>query len=88
MLQIATLVPIIVGISQVVKNTGFPPRFIPALNLIIGIAISFLSFPELNVSEIIIQGLVVGLSAGGIYDQTKNLQPVFKKQEIEIEDES
>jgi len=77
MLQVATLVPIIVGISQVVKNTGFPSKFIPLLNLVLGIGLTFLSFDGLAWHEQVIQGLMVGLSACGIYDQSKSLQPTF-----------
>jgi len=77
MLQVAALVPVIVGISQVVKNTGFPSKFIPVLNLLLGIGLTFLSFDSLVWHEQILQGLMVGLSACGIYDQSKSLQPTF-----------
>lgn len=83
MIQIATLIPIIVGLSQVIKNMGFPSRFIPLLNLVLGIGISFLAFEGIQWHEKIIQGFVVGLSASGIYDQSKNLNPTSSNTDDE-----
>ena len=80
MLQVATLIPIIVGISQVIKNIGFPSKFIPLLNVLIGVGISFLVFEGIGWHEQVLQGLVVGLSASGIYDQSKNLNQTFTKE--------
>ncbi|MCL1951152.1 MAG: hypothetical protein FWF59_15635 [Turicibacter sp.] len=80
MVQVATLIPMIVGISQVIKNMGCPGKWIPLINLFIGVALSFLVFHGLQWHEQIMQGLVVGLSAGGIYDQSKNLNETFTKQ--------
>jgi len=81
MMQIATLIPIIVGLSQVLKNIGLPGKYIPLLNIVLGIAISLLAFENLAWNEQILQGLIVGLSAGGIYDQSKNLNQAFAKSD-------
>jgi len=73
MLQLASLIPMIVGISQAIKNCGVPGRFIPLINIFTGILISFFFFSDLGIADSILFGIVAGLSAAGLYDQSKNV---------------
>jgi len=62
---------LIIGISEIVKNLGFNVKFIPLLNLVLGIAAGV----GLNMDDItkgIFVGLAVGLSASGLYSGVKN----------------
>lgn len=72
-----SLVPMVVGISQVLKNAGVPAKLIPLVNLVLGVGISLIFFADLGIKDSILQGLVAGLSAGGMYDQSRNLANAF-----------
>lgn len=64
-------VPIVIGLVEVLKKTGLPNRMLPLLALILGILYSFFVFPI--GTEAVLQGLVVGLAAQGLYRGTKVL---------------
>ena len=68
------LIAILVGVAQVAKKTGFPARFIPLFNLILGLALAFLLLESCTWQEMLMQGLVVGLSASGLYDNGKMIK--------------
>ena len=74
MTEIVALIAIIVGISQVLKSAGLTPKYIPLLNLALGVGLSMFFLSNLGMKESILQGLIVGLSASGLYDQSKILK--------------
>jgi len=62
---------LIMGIAELIKNLGFNPKFIPVINLILGLVAGI----GLNTDDIvkgIFVGLAVGLSASGLYSGVKN----------------
>ena len=67
------LIPIIVGLCEVVKWLGFNEKFIPLLSIILGVAggCFILNPGDLNIG--LIQGLVMGLTAVGLYSAPKNV---------------
>ena len=69
-------VGLIIGIAEIVKRLGLPTRFIPlvdlALGLISGICVYVLSKGYEWVSGVMI-GLAIGLSACGLFSGIKNL---------------
>ena len=67
------LVPILVGILQVVKKTELVDmKFIPVVSIVVGLLLGiFFSGYQLN--EGIIAGLIIGLSAVGLFSGTKNV---------------
>lgn len=68
-------VALIIGISEVLKRLGFNTKFIPIVNLILGLGAGI----ALNLNDVkmgIFVGLAVGLGATGLYSGTKN---TFKK---------
>lgn len=68
--QFAILVPIVIGVVQVIKTVGLPNRFAPLASLVLGIAGAvFLVGGALQVA--ILQGIIVGLTASGLYSGTK-----------------
>lgn len=69
-LQLA-LIPILIGINQVVKVLGLPKRFIPVASIILGIGISFVVPGVVTLSVAVIGGIVIGLSAVGLYSGTR-----------------
>jgi len=62
---------LIMGIAELIKNLGFNPKFIPVVNLVLGLVAGI----GLNTDDIvkgIFVGLAVGLSASGLYSGVKN----------------
>lgn len=71
-LEIGALSAIILGLCEIAKKLGLPQKFTPLLAIILGILFSWLSGWGL-VSEIVIGGIVAGLTAVGLYSGPKNL---------------
>lgn len=63
------LIPIVIGVMEAVKATGFPSRFAALGSLALGIAGAF--FIGGTIQDVVLQGLVVGLSASGLYSATR-----------------
>jgi len=68
---LAILVPVVLGLTQVVKMAGLSKRYIPLMSVFLGIiCVSILNgFSGLE----IIPGIIVGLSASGLYSGPKAL---------------
>lgn len=63
------LVPLVVGLVQIAKGAGLPVQYTPVLSLVAGVVLSIL-IPQ-TLQEVVINGLVVGLSASGLYSGVK-----------------
>jgi hypothetical protein len=74
MIEIGVYIVIITGISQVIKNIGLETKYIPLLNLVLGLLISTFFMTDLSLQERLLQGLIIGLSASGLFDQSKILK--------------
>lgn len=75
-LTMSAVVAIIMGLAQAIKlATGLNPKFVPVLDLLLGVALMYLySFIEgLTLPHIIFYGLVAGLSACGLFSAGKNV---------------
>jgi len=68
MVEFSTMVGIIMGISQLLKKIGLDPRVIPIFNVLLGTGLSLLYSNDFDFLESIQQGLIIGLSASGMYD--------------------
>lgn len=67
------LVPILIGILQVVKNAKlFDDKFIPVVSLVLGLLLGIV-FSGFDIKDGIIAGLFLGLSAVGLYSGTTNV---------------
>lgn len=71
MIETGILIAILIGISQVVKELGLKAKHIPLFNLVLGIVMSTFFMGDLIMQERILQGLIIGLSASGLFDQSK-----------------
>lgn len=60
------LVPVVIGLVSILKVSGVPSRFAPALSLLLGIAGSFL-IGGVTIAATVLGGVVVGLMASGLY---------------------
>jgi hypothetical protein len=70
MIELGIIIAVLVGVSQVIKGLGLKAKFIPVVNLVLGIGAGFL-LKDMSVAEQIVTGAIIGLSASGLYDQKK-----------------
>jgi len=73
------IVPLIIGLSEVIKKIGFNQKFIPVVNLILGLAAGIIFTSPGDIKVGIIQGIFIGLSASGLYSGTKNVVQELKQ---------
>lgn len=72
------LIGLIVGLVEVLKRAGLPRRFLPLSSLIFGVSAGVIYIYPSDLKAGIIVGLMMGLSASGLYSGTKN---TFEKNE-------
>lgn len=66
------VIPLIIGITEVIKKAGFPKKYSPIISVILGLFFGIFYLETLG--EGIIIGLMVGLSATGLYSGSKNVR--------------
>jgi len=66
-------VALIMGIAELLKKVGFNVKFIPIVNVVLGLVVGVV-LNQNDVIEGIFTGLAVGLSASGLYSGTKNIK--------------
>ncbi|CAM2743325.1 hypothetical protein HAHI6034_03175 [Hathewaya histolytica] len=76
--SISLMVAIVMGLSEVFKSLGLNPKFVPILNLILGILLGIFYISNGRFKEGIMNGIIVGLSASGFYSGTKNTIENFR----------
>jgi len=69
------LVVITTAVVEVLKRaTGLNKKFIPLTSLIVGLILNFIAVGFYFNSITILTGIAIGLSAAGLFDQTKLLK--------------
>lgn len=75
-------VPAVIALSTIAKDMGFPVRFIPVLAILFGVALQTLQELALggvgNWYQVVSMGLILGLSASGVYDGAKTVGTKYK----------
>lgn len=74
-------VSFVMAIAEIAKGLGLPSKFIPILDVILGVGLGVLVYTfsqGMGVAEGIVLGLASGLSACGLFSGAKNL---IKKEE-------
>lgn len=66
-------IPLIVGLVEVLKIARLPNRWLPVASLIFGLAGGIFYIEPNNIKIGIIIGLMLGLSASGLYSSSKNM---------------
>lgn len=68
------LVPVVIGVTEVIKRAveraGFSSRFAPATSLILGVIGATVFIGGMN-GPSVLQGVLVGLTASGLYSGVK-----------------
>ncbi|MCQ0957463.1 holin [Bacillus cereus] len=70
MVSLAVMIGIVVGLSQIAKTIGLQTKYVPLLNLTLGIVLGVL-FLDGDIKTNVFQGSIIGLSASGLFDHTK-----------------
>lgn len=65
------LIPILVGVLEAIKKTGFNSKFIPTLSILLGVLIGVV-YSGFDLKEGILAGVFIGLSAVGLYSGVKH----------------
>ncbi|HDR7847481.1 TPA: holin [Bacillus toyonensis] len=70
MVSLAVMIGVVVGLSQIAKTIGLQTKYVPLLNLTLGIVLGVL-FLGGDIKTNVFQGIIIGLSASGLFDHTK-----------------
>lgn len=65
-------IPIIMGIVNIFKNIGLNKKFAPLISICIGVVLCLLFSKERSLSDRMLKGIVLGLSASGFYTNGKS----------------
>ena len=84
MIEITAMIGVVVGISQIAKTTGLQTKYIPVFNLTLGITLGVL-FLSQDTKMNIFQGIIIGLSASGLFDHTKIMKRMTISNEKEMQ---
>jgi hypothetical protein len=71
MIEIGVIIAVLVGLGQVAKQLGLPVKYIPLMNLVLGVIAGMTTIEAPTLQEKVIFGIMAGLSASGLYDQVK-----------------
>lgn len=70
-IDIALLVSVVIALTEVLKRVfHFNTRYLPFVSLVIGV-IAGIIYLEGSLKETALYGIIIGLSASGLFDQTK-----------------
>lgn len=79
---VVAAIPIIVGLSAVARGLSLPERFSPLADILFGIGVVVLVGGTTWQGDIL-QGLVIGLSAAGLYNGSKVVTATMKASKPE-----
>ncbi len=73
------LVPVLVGLNELLKRTGVPSRFIPATAMAMGYFFAFYYLAPGDFKKALLYGTILGLSSIGLFSGAKNTFVSMKK---------
>lgn len=74
-----SLIPLIIGLVEVVKQIGLPKKYSALVSLVFGITLGILYIAPGDALKGILLGTAMGLGASGLYSTTKNTVEAIKK---------
>jgi len=73
MVEFSVMIAVIMAVAEIIKRLDvINVKYIPIVNLAIGVLLAVF-YSDLGFSEAIIDGILVGLSASGLYSCGKNV---------------
>jgi hypothetical protein len=73
------LIPIITILVDVIKKAGLPSNFAPLVSLVLGVVFGFIFDSSGDIKSAIVTGLIMGMSASGLYSGGKEASKGFNK---------
>lgn len=73
------MVALIIALAEVAKNLGVDKKYIPLIDLAIGLVGSFFIYQDLTIVYRVLVGIALGLSACGLFSSVKNTYEGFKE---------
>lgn len=73
------MVALIIALAEVAKNLGVNKKYIPLLDLVIGLIGSCFIYQDLTMVYRVLAGIALGLSACGLFSGIKNTYESFKE---------
>lgn len=72
MFEIVIIIAVVIALTELVKRLEwFPIKYVPAFTLVLGILAGLIYVDVPTFEEKIMYGLMIGLSAAGLFDQSK-----------------
>ena len=83
--NISLFIPIIVALTEIFKRIGLGKTLLPISNIILGILAAYFFVPSAmyNISMAILIGIIIGLSASGLYSSGKTTIETVKNNKNE-----
>jgi hypothetical protein len=81
-------VPLVVAIVEAFKMSGFNNKFAPLISLVVGLGLSFLVNTDVAIGQIIVSGIIYGLTASGLYSSVKTTANVRGKVPLRTDKEA
>lgn len=85
----AVAIPIVLAITQALKFSWIKDEYAPFVSIVVGIGVAFLLIHDVssNLSHIILNGALFGLSASGLYSGIKSSSIAITQKRIKAEAE-
>ena len=80
--NIGVLTPLTLAFVEIVKELGLPKKWSPVLAIIVGVGFSFMVGTG-SWQETAITGIIIGLSACGIYSGVKNTKEALVGKRVD-----
>lgn len=70
MFEIAIIIAVVLALTEFTKRMGIPAKYQPAISLLLGL-LAGVFYVSGSLKEQILIGIMIGLSAAGLFDQSK-----------------
>lgn len=76
--NLSLIVAVTIGLSEGAKSLGLKVKYVPILNLLLGIAGGIVYVNPGDIKTGIFTGIIIGLTSSGLYSGVKNVSENFK----------
>lgn len=64
---------LVIGLTELAKRSGIPSRWCPLVSIFMGVSLMFVANANPYWGVSVVEGLVLGLTASGLYSGTKSV---------------
>lgn len=79
--DVGLMTALTMGISEGAKRLGLNAKFVPVLNVALGVVAGIVYMNPGDIKAGVLSGIIVGLSASGLYSGVKNVTAGLKNEE-------